>query len=124
MDGLPRIRNGKVDMGAYEFQSMKFYWMNFNAWRVYYGRDDSTGMYDKWLAGLDPLDANAAFYATIEMCGNKPHVGWSPDLGKLRGYTVMGKNDLSAPNWDDIVPKDMLSISARFFKVRVGLPNP
>jgi len=91
------------------------------SWRAYYGGLGATqDNYDKWLAGLDPNDPDARFYALIEMQNGEPVIGWEPDLGdEVREYTIEAKEKLTDEKW----LKYPLEIDgdARFFRVKVGL---
>jgi len=98
-------------------------WLDYPVWLKYYELedDDTPENYDKWLAGLDPRDPLAKFYATIKVVEGKPVVGWVPDLGhERRKYTIMGKVNLNNPDpWIDIPLEAMATTPAKFFKVRV-----
>lgn len=67
-----------------------------------------------YVAGLEPLDADSKLTASIDMIGGHPKVTFCPDLGSVRKYTVLGSKDLS--NWSET------NVDGPFFKVKVELP--
>lgn len=69
-----------------------------------------------YVAGTDPTDPASVFRCSIEMVDGSPVVGWTPDLGAARVYTIWGKPDLSS-SW--ATPTDS---ATRFFRVSVSLP--
>ena len=77
-------------------------------------------VYQCYVAGISPTNAEARFEATITTDANgMPVVGWSPELppeeAAKRTYTVEGKERLK----DDWAPTNAAS---RFFRVRVSMP--
>ena len=54
----------------------------------------------------------------IEIRDGKPILSWTPNLNKLRSYTIEGKTELTDP-WGDIPQKDIPD-TARFFRVKVA----
>jgi len=95
--------------------------LDYPTWRVYCGGLDPTPEnYNKWLAGLDPNDPDARFYALIEMQKGEPVIDWDPDLGEVRKYTIEAKGKLSDDEW--LKYPSEIDEEARFFRVRVGLP--
>lgn len=76
--------------------------------RTYYG------IWESYVADLDPTDSNQTFRATIEIVDGEPHVTGDPESPN-RTYTVLGKEKLSDEKWQENLP------GAKFFKVRVGL---
>ena len=77
-------------------------------------------VWEDFVAGTDPTNANSVFTATIEMVDGAPRVRWSPDLnsnGVVRTYTVFGKAELSDESWHSPT-----NAADRFFKVEVGMP--
>ncbi len=73
-------------------------------------------VWECYLAGLDPADAEDRFLANIEIENGKPVVTWSPDLGEVRNYVVEGKPSL-AGEWG------LCNEDSRFFRVRVAMPD-
>ncbi len=75
-------------------------------------------LWESYLAGLVPTDAQSTFRALIAMRDGKPVVTWTPDLGDARGYTVYGARNLGEA-WQQVTdaPQDF-----RFFRVTVALP--
>lgn len=73
-------------------------------------------VWECYLAGLDPTDAEDRFLANIEIEDGKPVVTWSPDLGEVRNYVVEGKPSL-AGEWG------LCNEDSRFFRVRVAMPD-
>jgi uncharacterized repeat protein (TIGR02543 family) len=72
-------------------------------------------VWECYVAGLDPTDANAAFTATLSFDGDgKPVVSSAPDLGNERAYTVEGVENLGDA-WGPT------NAATRFFRVKVGL---
>ncbi|MCL1909830.1 MAG: DUF5123 domain-containing protein [Kiritimatiellaeota bacterium] len=119
LDGTQRILGGTVDMGAYESIIMPY-----DEWIDYFGLDDTAASTNRWLAGLDPRDPNAAFLARIELRDGAPHIGWSPDLGKWRAYEILASPTLGKPltKWDAFAPDTPIPDNMRFFKVKVETP--
>ena len=91
--------------------------LDYPVWLGYYGLPDTPENKDKWLIGLDPNDPDVAFRATIKMLGDVPLIGWTPDLGNLRKYTIWGKTNLTDKAWHSPT-----NSATRFFKVNVALP--
>jgi hypothetical protein len=57
----------------------------------------------------------------IEMVEGVPFVWPEPNLGKeRRKYTIMGKEKLNDPEWEDFTPEEKIPEGIRFFKVKVG----
>ena len=81
----------------------------------------STEVWDEYVAGLDPTNANSQLKAMIEMQGDTPIVKWEPDLntnGVVRTYKVYGSETLeNGGEWQ--YPTNSLH---RFFKVMVEMP--
>ena len=73
-------------------------------------------VWESYVAGLNPLNPDSRFRASVEMVDGKPVVVWSPDLGDKRVYKVFGKRNLSDPKWE---PR---ADGHRFFKVEVAMP--
>ena len=128
LDGNPRIWNGKVGMGAFEWTPTPIpmvYALNFGAWLNHHGLGHSPENWGKWLTFPDPLSPHTRPTATIEMKQGVPFVSWTPDLRpfSLRTYTVEMTENLRGP-WV-LAPNDLSTLPpapARFFKVKVHLP--
>lgn len=77
-------------------------------------------LWASWLVGLDPSDpADSELSATISVSNGVPMVGWSPDLGERRSYTVWGSADPGG-GWAPVDASDPGSGGLRFFRVSVG----
>lgn len=87
--------------------------------KVNWGRP--TSVWEEYVAGLDPTDANSRLVANIEMRDGAPYVSWTPDLntnGIIRTYKVYGSETLeNGGNWQ--YPTNSLH---RFFRVKVEMP--
>ena len=79
-------------------------------------------VWESYVAGLDPINADSVFFARIEIVNGNPVVMWNPDLEDARDYTLFGKPSLDAPKWVELEP-DNIDASMRFFKVSVDLPQ-
>ena len=82
-------------------------------------------LWASWLAGLDPADpSDRDFTVTIDLSTGVPRLGWTPDLGAKRRYTVWGIDALGSTNgWRAVDPAAPSATGARFFKVSVGTTN-
>ena len=80
-----------------------------------------SAVWEEYVAGLDPTDANSRLVANIEMRDGAPFVSWTPDLntnGIIRTYKVYGSETLeNGGNWQ--YPTNSLH---RFFRVKVEMP--
>ena len=80
-----------------------------------------SAVWEEYVAGLDPTDANSRLVANIEMRDGVPFVSWTPDLntnGIIRTYKVYGSETLEkGGNWQ--YPTNSLH---RFFRVKVEMP--
>ena len=80
-----------------------------------------SAVWEQYVAGLDPTDANSRFAASIEMRDGLPFVSWTPDLntnGIIRTYKIYGSETLEdGGNWQ--YPTNSLH---RFFRVKVEMP--
>ena len=78
-------------------------------------------VWECYVAGLDPTNANSRFEAKIEVKDGVPAVTWTPNLNEselTRIYTIYGKESLgSSEDW--VSPTNSLH---RFFKVGVAMP--
>jgi len=73
-----------------------------------------------YVAGTDPNNLADRFYATISISNGQVEVGWTPDLGQERKYTVYGRVDLTDDAGWHTPPAD----TDCFFTVNVHLRNP
>lgn len=80
-----------------------------------------SAVWEEYVAGLDPTDANSRLVANIEMRDGALYVSWTPDLntnGIIRTYKVYGSKTLeNGGNWQ--YPTNSLH---RFFRVKVEMP--
>lgn len=133
LDGNPRIYNGRVDMGAYEFLMTQtttvpvpFAWLDLfypglvgtNAYEV---AAKGTGanarpVWESYVAGLNPTNPLSQFLANICSSNGASLVTWMPDLRPNRVYTVLGKTNITDRIWEST------NAASRFFKVSVELP--
>jgi hypothetical protein len=143
LDGNPRIANGTVDLGAYEYQgagSIVSY-----AWLQQYGlaTDGSADLADpdhdgqnnwqEWVAGTDPTSPASAF--RVDSITPGPPVGvtfWGlPD----RLYTLLVATNLANPVWTPVAGQadvagtgapltltDASPADCRFYRVKVARP--
>ncbi len=74
-------------------------------------------LWESYLAGLVPTNAQSKFLALIEMRDGKPVVTWTPDLGDERVYTVYGVRNLGEV-WQKVTASPL---GFRFFRVSVEL---
>jgi hypothetical protein len=106
LDGEPRIRNGTVDMGAYEFQGSSGL-AGFHTWLAQYGLpsdgsadyvdSDGDGMnnWQEWQTGTNPTNAISALrIVSATRSGNDVQVTWQSVLGF--GYFVQRSTDLNS----------------------------
>ena len=79
-------------------------------------------LWASWLAGLDPDDpASHDLVVSIDLSTSVPRLGWTPDLGDARRYTVWGIDALGSTNaWRAVDPAAPSATGARFFRVSVG----
>ena len=91
------------------------------------GKKDAAGnplqVWQDYVAGTDPTDANDLFRAAIDMSGGTPIVSWTPVLpaaeAAKRVYTILGRTSLLSGDWTP-VPSGQES-NYNFFKVRVQM---
>ena len=89
-------------------------------------KNDGTGnpifVWQDFVAGTDPTDANSKFEASITLVGGVPVISWTPELSPeqaaLRKYTVLGKAHLYDEKWS-VVDGDTEKYG--FFKVTVEM---
>ena len=81
----------------------------------------ATSVWEEFVAGTDPTNAQSVFIAKIEMRDGLPFVSWEPDLntnGVVRTYKVYGRETLGkGGEWQ--YPTNSLH---KFFKVTVEMP--
>ncbi|MCL1920454.1 MAG: VWA domain-containing protein [Kiritimatiellaeota bacterium] len=137
LDGKPRIRDGTVDMGAYEYASLRpaqdvpvpvaFDWLDlYLGWQgitdyADLARAQGLNGYLFWeshVAGLNPTDASSKFRITnFAAAGDAvTALDWIPRRSD-RVYTVIGKTNLMDEVWHSPTNEGM-----RFFRVQVELP--
>ncbi|MBR2838705.1 MAG: leucine-rich repeat domain-containing protein [Kiritimatiellae bacterium] len=78
-------------------------------------------VWECYVAGLCPTNADSRFTVFIEMRGDEPVITWHPDLnsnGVTREYTIWGKTNLLDGAWH--TPTNSAS---RFFRVEVSMPQ-
>ena len=82
-------------------------------------------LWASWLAGLDPDDpASRDLVVSIDLEGGEPRIGWTPDLGDARAYTLWGRDSLApSDGWRAVDPAAPSATGARFFRVSVA-PGP
>ena len=73
-----------------------------------------------YVAGTNPNDPTDSFRATISISNGQVAIGWTPDLGGNRKYTVFGCANLM----DDVGWHTPPTSVDRFFRVNVNLCNP
>lgn len=74
---------------------------------------DGMAAWEEFVAGTTPTNAASVFLADILQTGHGPQITWTPDLGSLRVYTVVGKTLLSDTDWGTT------NAASRFFRVQV-----
>ena len=78
---------------------------------------DGFAAWEEYVAQTDPWDPDSFPQALIKVENDTPIIGWKPDLGAARRYTVMGKSELDEATWR--IPTNS---SHRFFRVKVEMP--
>ena len=78
-------------------------------------------LWTSWLAGFDPANpTDAELTATISFTNGIPCIGWSPDLGSRRTYTLWGLDAFdSASEWRPVDPSNPGATGARFFRITI-----
>jgi hypothetical protein len=106
LDGNPRIINGTVDMGAYEYQGSSGL-AGFHAWLAQYGLPsdgsadytdaDGDGMnnWQEWRCGTNPTNAASVLRLLSALPSTSVTVSWQSVLGV--GYFVQSSSNLSSP---------------------------
>lgn len=74
---------------------------------------DGMAAWEEFVAGTTPTNAASVFLANILQTDHGPQVTWTPDLGSLRVYTVIGKTLLTDADWG------ATNAASRFFRVQV-----
>ena len=87
----------------------------------YTGKRDVDGrrlsVWHDYLMGTRPLDAKDLFTAEISITNGSVAIGWRPNLGAARRYTVYGKTNLTDAAWHTPTNEN-----SRFFRVAVEMP--
>ena len=91
------------------------------------GKKDAAGgglqVWQDYVAGTDPTDADDAFRAKVSMVGGEPVVSWEPVLpaaeAAKRTYTVFGRQSLRSGSWEAV--PDGQAGNYNFFKVTVEM---
>jgi hypothetical protein len=107
LDGNPRIVNGTVDIGAYEFQGFSGL-TGFHDWLAQYGLptdgsadyvdSDKDGMnnWQEWIAGTNPTNAASVLrLLTPSSAGTNITISWQSSLGI--GYFLQRSTNLGLP---------------------------
>ena len=137
LDGNPRIKNGIVCMGAYEFQgtvigptqgipvALPVTWLIPRRQGATgledFARSQGANGYPVWesyVAGLNPMDATSKFTITnlvAQIHGGVTRLDWTPHRAD-RTYKVWGKTNLTDKTWHSPT-----NSATRFFKVSVDL---
>lgn len=101
-----------------------------NTLKVATGKVDRSGhalqVWQEYVAGTDPLDADSALTAFVEMTAEGPVITWSPDLSdEGRVYTIYGMKNLTDRQKPTVVtaltPAERQAAGYRFFFVAVRL---
>jgi hypothetical protein len=144
-DGAPRIVNGTVDMGAYEYNSSGP--MTFQAWLQYYGLptdgsadyidSDGDGMnnWQEWVAGTNPTNAASALrMLSASSIDAGVAVSWqsvtdrnyylqrATDIGGTLGFITVATNVVGLTNTTTYVDSNATGSGPFFY--RVGIPAP
>ncbi len=154
LGGNPRIRGNSIDLGCYESawsvgrtetvttpEAVEYSWLSREAapilansggnYEVAAAAMASNGVNKVWecyVAGLTPTNAEARFEATITIgADGKPDIAYNPPLSAeetaKREYIILGKRSLDlAEEWTNVtdVP-DLDEAGWRFFKVKVRM---
>ena len=137
LDGNPRVRGNSIDLGCYESawsaertetvttpDPVPYAWLDeyrlageegYELAAAAMASNEVDAVWQCYVAGLVPTNANARFEANISFDSNgDPVVTWTPDLGEARSYTVEGKAALG-DDWGET------DDDSRFFRVKVKL---
>ncbi|MCQ2368511.1 MAG: leucine-rich repeat protein [Kiritimatiellae bacterium] len=94
------------------------------------GKVDCAGnrlqVWQEYVAGTDPLDAESKLLASVEMTDDGPVITWTPDLSeKGRVYTIYGMKNLTdkqkATDVTAMTPGEIKAAGYRFFFMSVRL---
>lgn len=77
---------------------------------------DGYAAWQEYEAGTVPTNSNSKFLSLIEMSNGAPQVGWTPNLGTTRVYTVSGRTNLTSGVWG------ITNSGTRFYRVKVQKP--
>lgn len=80
-------------------------------------------VWQDYIAGTDPTDANDVFTASITLVGDKVTISYSPELDedrkRLRKYTTWGKRSLLDKEWAEV--SEGHEADYNFFRVTVEM---
>lgn len=134
LDGMPRIVDGRVDMGAFESNfipapvPVPYLWLSrypiligqaggsYEAAALADTDGDGYAAWQEYVAGSVPTNSESVLRALIAVGDGVPQVTWAPDLGSARVYTVEGRTNLIGEVWGTT------NAVSRFFRVRVDIP--
>lgn len=134
LDGMPRIADGRVDMGAFESNfiptpvPVPYWWLSlypilisqaggsYEAAALADTDGDGYAAWQEYVAGSVPTNSESVLRALIAVADGVPQVTWAPDLGSARVYTVEGRTNLIGEVWG------ATNAASRFFRVRVDMP--
>jgi hypothetical protein len=144
LDGNPRIVNGTVDIGAYEFQGSSGL-AGFHAWLAQYGLatdgsadyvdSDGDGMnnWQEWICGTNPTNAASALrLLTPTPSGTNLTLSWrsvlgigyflqrSTNLGVPGSFIPLATNLLSQTGTTSFIDTNAAGVGPLFYRVGVG----
>ena len=144
-DGNPRIFNGTVDMGAYEYQGSGP--LTFQAWLQYYGLptdgsadfidSDGDGMnnWQEWVAGTNPTNTDSALrIISVTSTNGAVAVSWqsitdrsyylqrATDFGGMFGFATIATNIAGLTNTTAYVDSNAIGSGPFFYRVGVSTP--
>lgn len=87
------------------------------------GKADADGkpqqVWSEYVTGTDPTVKSSRFLTFIEMdADGNPIITYLPNLGKLRSYRILGKENLTDESWTSPT-----NATHRFFRVKVSVPK-